>query len=76
VMTECSAQSQIPVAPLIGSRHFDVPRPDEMAVSVLNGPFHGRDRCGIGNVANFNVYRIDGEHVPEVCKSGTAGFRP
>ena len=56
---------------LVGRRNADVPGAYEMAVGGVNRPLHGFDRRRIRDVVNFDVDRIDGEHVGEVCKSNT-----
>jgi hypothetical protein len=37
----------------------------------VNRPLHGLDRRRVGDIVNFDVNRIDGEHAREVCKSNT-----
>ena len=70
-MTERTPHPEIPIAMFVSSRHTHVPGAYEMTVSVLNRPLHGLDRRRVRDVVNFDVDRIDGEHVGEVCKSDT-----
>jgi hypothetical protein len=72
VVTERSTDPQIPMTPSIAGRDLHLPRSREMAEGVANRPPDGGGHRRIGNILNVNVYRVEGHHVPERCKSGTA----
>jgi hypothetical protein len=59
------------VATFVGGRNAHVPGAYKMAVGGVNRPLHGLDRRRVRDVVNFDVDRIDGEHVREVCKADT-----
>lgn len=70
-MAERAFHSQIPVATFIGRRNAHVPSADQMAICIVDRPLHGLDHGRVGDIVNFDIDGIQGEHADEICKSGT-----
>ena len=71
VMTESSADVQVPTARVRRRRYAHMPRAHEVSERHMHGLLDRDSDRRLGDVSNLNVNRVDDEHRPQTCKCGT-----